>query len=42
VTVSNCASNDAAIIDARTRKVLAKVKTGEGPKRLLAMLVPGA
>jgi len=42
VTVSNCGSNDAAIIDARTRQVLAKVKTGEGPKRLLAMLVPAS
>jgi len=42
VTVSNCGSNDAAIIDAKTRQVLAKVKTGEGPKRLLAMVVPGS
>jgi YVTN family beta-propeller protein len=40
--VSNCGSNDAAIIDAKTRQVLAKVKTGEGPKRLLAMLVPAS
>jgi YVTN family beta-propeller protein len=42
VTVSNCGSNDAAIIDAKTRQVLAKVQTGEGPKRLLAMLVPAS
>ncbi|HEY2645830.1 MAG TPA: hypothetical protein VGI34_02595 [Candidatus Acidoferrales bacterium] len=42
VTVSNCASNDAAIIDAKSRQVLAKVATGEGPKRLLAMVVPAS
>jgi len=41
-TVSNSGSNDAAIIDAKTRQVLAKVKTGEGPKRLLAMVVPAS
>jgi YVTN family beta-propeller protein len=40
VTVSNCASNDATIIDTKTRKPLATIKTGEGPKRLVAMLVP--
>jgi YVTN family beta-propeller protein len=42
VTVSNCGSNDAAIIDAKSRQVLAKVPTGEGPKRLLAMVVPAS
>ena len=42
VTVSNCGSNDAAIIDAKSQQVLAKVPTGEGPKRLLAMVVPGS
>lgn len=42
VTVSNCASNDATIIDAKSRQVLATLKTGEGPKRLLAMVVPGS
>jgi YVTN family beta-propeller protein len=41
VTVSNCGSNDATIIDAKTQKPLATIKTGEGPKRLLAMVVPG-
>jgi YVTN family beta-propeller protein len=40
VTVSNCGSNDAAVIDAKSREVLATVKTGEGPKRLVAMVVP--
>lgn len=40
VTVSNCASNDATIIDAKAQKALATIKTGEGPKRLLAMVVP--
>jgi YVTN family beta-propeller protein len=40
VTVSNCASNDATIIDTKTRQALTTIKTGEGPKRLLAMLVP--
>jgi YVTN family beta-propeller protein len=42
VTVSNCASNDATIIDAKSRQVVATIKTGEGPKRLLAMVVPGS
>jgi len=41
-TVSNCASNDATIIDARSRQPVATVKTGEGPKRLLAMVVPAS
>jgi len=40
-TVSNCGSNDATIIDAKTRQPLATIKTGEGPKRLLATVVPG-
>jgi YVTN family beta-propeller protein len=40
VTVSNCGSNDATIIDAKTRQAVATVKTGEGPKRLVAMVVP--
>jgi len=42
VTVSNCASNDATIIDAKSRQALVTIKTGEGPKRLLAMVVPGS
>lgn len=42
VTVSNCASDNATIIDANSREVVATVKTGEGPKRLLAMVVPGS
>jgi YVTN family beta-propeller protein len=42
VTVSNCGSNDATIIDAKTQKAVATIKTGEGPKRLVAMVVPGA
>jgi YVTN family beta-propeller protein len=42
VTVSNCASNDATIIDAKSRQAVATIKTGEGPKRLLAMVVPGS
>ncbi len=42
VTVSNCGSNDATIIDAKTRQAVATIKTGEGPKRLLAMVVPAS
>ena len=42
VAVSNSASNNAAVIDAKSREVVATVKTGEGPKRLLAMVVPGS
>jgi YVTN family beta-propeller protein len=42
VTVSNCGSNDATIIDTKTRQAVATVKTGEGPKRLLAMVVPAS
>ena len=40
VTVSNCGSNDATIIDTKTRAAVATIKTGEGPKRLVAMAVP--
>ena len=40
--VSNCAADSATIIDAKTREAVATVKTGEGPKRLLAMVVPGS
>lgn len=42
VTVSNCQSNDATIIDAKTRQAVATIKTGEGPKRLVAMVVPAS
>jgi YVTN family beta-propeller protein len=42
VAVSDSASNDAAVIDAKSREVVATVKTGEGPKRLLAMVVPAS
>ncbi len=42
VTVSNCGGNTAAVIDAKTKQVLATVKTGEGPKRLVAVVVPAS
>lgn len=35
--VSNSGSNDCSIIDVRTRKEVARVKVGKGPKRLLAL-----
>ena len=41
VTVSNSATNDASIIDAKTRKEVARIKVGKVPKRLVAVNVPG-
>ncbi|HEV2423431.1 MAG TPA: YncE family protein, partial [Terriglobia bacterium] len=35
--VSNSGSDDCSIIDARTRREVARVKVGKGPKRLLAL-----
>lgn len=40
VAVSNSASDDASIIDARTEREVARVKVGKGPKRLVAINVP--
>ena len=40
VAVSNSASDDCSIIDANTRHEIARVKVGEGPKRLLALTIP--
>jgi YVTN family beta-propeller protein len=40
VGVSNSASDDASIIDARTRREVATVKVGKGPKRLVAVNLP--
>lgn len=40
VAVSNSATNDCSIIDANTRREVARVKVGKGPKRLLAVRVP--
>lgn len=40
VAVSNSASDDCSIIDARTRQEVARVKVGKAPKRLLALQVP--
>jgi YVTN family beta-propeller protein len=40
VTVSNSASNDSSIIDAKSRKEVARVKVGNVPKRLLVINVP--
>ena len=37
--VSNSGSNDSSIIDTRTRREVARVKVGKGPKRLLAVTV---
>ena len=39
--VSNSDSDDCSIIDTRTRREVARPKVGHGPKRLLAVLVPG-
>jgi len=39
-SVSNSASNDASIIDTKTRQEVARVKAGNGPKRLVAVAVP--
>jgi YVTN family beta-propeller protein len=40
VAVSNSGSDDCSIIDALTRREVARVKVGKGPKRLLAVRVP--
>ena len=40
--VSNSASNDCSLIDTKTRREVARIKVGAGPKRLLAVRVPGA
>ena len=40
--VSNSDTNDCSIIDAHTRREVARVKVGKGPKRVLAIRVPGA
>jgi YVTN family beta-propeller protein len=42
VTVSNSASDDSSIIDAKTHRELARVKVGKGPKRLLAVNIPAS
>lgn len=39
-SVSNSDSNDCSIIDTRSRREVARVKVGKGPKRLLALDVP--
>jgi len=41
-TVSNSASNDTSIIDTKTRQEVARVKVGDGPKRLIAITVPAS
>ncbi len=40
--VSNSDTNDCSIIDAHTRREVARVKVGKGPKRVLAVRVPAA
>lgn len=40
VAVSNSGSDDCSIIDARTHHEVARVKVGQGPKRILAVRVP--
>jgi YVTN family beta-propeller protein len=40
VAVSNSGSDDCSIIDTRTRREVARVKVGKGPKRLLVVRVP--
>lgn len=42
VMVSNSASDDASVIDTRTRREIARIKVGNGPKRLLAVNVPAS
>jgi YVTN family beta-propeller protein len=42
VTVSNCGANTVSIIDAHSKKVVADIKVGDVPKRLLAVAVPGS
>jgi YVTN family beta-propeller protein len=40
VTVSDSASDEATIIDAKSHRELARIKVGKGPKRLLAINIP--
>jgi YVTN family beta-propeller protein len=40
--VSNSGSDDCSIIDTQTQREVARVNVGKGPKRLLAVTVPGA
>jgi YVTN family beta-propeller protein len=40
VAVSNSDSDDCSIIDTRTRREVARLKVGKGPKRLLALQIP--
>jgi len=40
--VSNSDSDDCSIIDTATRREVARLKVGQGPKRLLAVWVPGS
>lgn len=40
--VSNSDSDDCSIIDARTRREVARLKVGKGPKRVLVVKVPAA
>lgn len=40
--VSNSGSDDCSIIDTKTRREVARVKVGKGPKRLIVLQVPGA
>lgn len=42
VTVSNCGSNTVSVISAQSRRVVADIKVGDVPKRLLAVNVPGS
>lgn len=37
VAVSNSGSDDCSIIDTNTRREMARIKVGKGPKRLLAV-----
>jgi YVTN family beta-propeller protein len=39
VAVSNSASDDCSIVDVNTRREIARIKVGKGPKRLLAVRV---
>ena len=40
--VSNSGSDDCSIIDTRTRREIARIRVGKGPKRLLVVQVPPA
>lgn len=42
VTVSNCGANTVSIVDAQAKRVVADIKVGDVPKRLLAINVPGS